>query len=400
MFFSSSRSSSSSSSSSLARPEIYRNRDERRRRRSVRRGESSTSSCSSSSSSSSSTTISKRVRGDGRRQETHFSSRGLKVRAHGFFGGGNVENNGSSSSSSSSGKTTTTTTNKKKSSRQYPFPADYDVMVQQARQALQKAIEDGVDLGEIQFPPGGLDLAPGDLEGNVECTLTATVLRKLLRGMKEEEKITVLFPDPTELKLAKRGQTGMCAPDGVAPPEVYQTDPLFEDWRGKMNYLDDPNALSVSGLDKIFGKSATVNDRVDINGSNLFVCAYPSGNIAELTQTRLLYENVREENKSTTKKKNLVIVNGELDRTRSNYYPWFWNKNEMEPLREFAQSFEGIYFIHNFKGTTPAVLFRCYPDDWRVFRRRPNDVVECVWSSSTRPKSLKEVALEILPKCP
>ena len=37
-----------------------------------------------------------------------------------------------------------------------------------------------------------------------------------------------------------------------------------------------------------------MNDRVDINESNLFVCAYPSGSIAELTQTRLLYENVRE----------------------------------------------------------------------------------------------------------
>ena len=97
--------------------------------------------------------------------------------------------------------------------------------------------------------------------------------------------------------------------------------------------------FSVSGLDKIFGKSATVNDRVDINEGNMFVCAYPSGNIAELTQTRLLYENIREENeskkskesdapasKTKTKKKSLVVVNGELDRTRSNYYPWFWNK--------------------------------------------------------------------------
>ena len=324
-------------------------------------------------------------------------------------------NNNKSNNNFSERKTTTrifagsgrTTISKNTRGRQYPFPADYDVMVQQARQALQKAREDGVDLGEIQFPPGGLDLAPGDLEGNVECTLTATVLRKILRGMKEEEKITVLFPDPTELKLAKRGQTGMCAPDGVAPPEVFQTDPLFEDWRGELNYLDDPNAFSVSGLDKIFGKSATVNDRVDINEGNMFVCAYPSGNIAELTQTRLLYENIREENesdapasKTKTKRKSLVVVNGELDRTRSNYYPWFWNKNEMEPLREFSQSFEGIYFIHNFKGTNPAVLFRCYPDDWRVFRRRPNDAVECVWSSSTRPKSLKEIALDVLPKFP
>ncbi|CAL6416509.1 unnamed protein product [Bathycoccus prasinos] len=323
----------------------------------------------------------------------------------GRFGGKKVEVILPPSRALGSGRTTISKNTN--GGRQYPFPADYDVMVQQARQALQKAREDGVDLGEIQFPPGGLDLAPGDLEGNVECTLTATVLRKILRGMKEEEKITVLFPDPTELKLAKRGQTGMCAPDGVAPPEVFQTDPLFEDWRGELNYLDDPNAFSVSGLDKIFGKSATVNDRVDINEGNMFVCAYPSGNIAELTQTRLLYENIREENesdapasKTKTKRKSLVVVNGELDRTRSNYYPWFWNKNEMEPLREFSQSFEGIYFIHNFKGTNPAVLFRCYPDDWRVFRRRPNDAVECVWSSSTRPKSLKEIALDVLPKFP
>ena len=336
---------------------------------------------------------------------TSSSSKKKQPPLFGRFGGKKVEVVLPPSRALGSGRTTISKNTN--GGRQYPFPADYDVMVQQARQALQKAREDGVDLGEIQFPPGGLDLAPGDLEGNVECTLTATVLRKILRGMKEEEKITVLFPDPTELKLAKRGQTGMCAPDGVAPPEVFQTDPLFEDWRGELNYLDDPNAFSVSGLDKIFGKSATVNDRVDINEGNMFVCAYPSGNIAELTQTRLLYENIREENesdapasKTKTKRKSLVVVNGELDRTRSNYYPWFWNKNEMEPLREFSQSFEGIYFIHNFKGTNPAVLFRCYPDDWRVFRRRPNDAVECVWSSSTRPKSLKEIALDVLPKFP
>ena len=338
----------------------------------------------------------------GRASRANDKKAALKVRG----GGGGEESECSKSNAKMMKKT-------KKKSRRYPFPEDYDAMAQQARQAITRAMEDGIELGEIQFPPGGLDLAPGDLEGNVECTLTATVLRKILRGipLKEERKINVLFPDPTELKLAKRGQTGMCAPDGVAPPEVYQTDPLFEDWRGKMNYLDDPNVFSVSGLDKFLsnGKSATVNDRVDINESNLFVCAYPSGSIAELTQTRLLYENVRETNieskvankngRSKTKK-SVVVVNAELDRTRSNYYPWFWNKNEMEPLRDFARSIEGIYFIHNFKGSNPAVLFRCYPDDWRVFRRRPNDVLECVWSSSTRPKSLKEIALDVLPGCP
>ena len=202
----------------------------------------------------------------GRASRANDKKAALKVR------GGGEESESSKSNAKMMKKT-------KKKSRRYPFPEDYDAMAQQARQAITRAMEDGIELGEIQFPPGGLDLAPGDLEGNVECTLTATVLRKILRGipLKEERKINVLFPDPTELKLAKRGQTGMCAPDGVAPPEVYQTDPLFEDWRGKMNYLDDPNVFSVSGLDKFLsnGKSATVNDRVDINESNLFVCAYP-----------------------------------------------------------------------------------------------------------------------------
>ena len=45
----------------------------------------------------------------------------------------------------------------------------------------------------------------------------------------------------------------------------------------------------------------------------------------------------------------VVVCNGELERSRSNYYPPFWNAGEMGPVREFAKQFEGIYFIHNFK---------------------------------------------------
>ena len=127
----------------------------------------------------------------GRASRANDKKAALKVRGGGGFFGEESE------SSKSNAK------KKKKKSRRYPFPEDYDEMAQQARQAVTRAIEDGIELGEIQFPPGGLDLAPGDLEGNVECTLTATVLRKILRGMKEERKINVLFPDPTELKLAK-----------------------------------------------------------------------------------------------------------------------------------------------------------------------------------------------------
>ena len=77
-------------------------------------------------------------------------------------------------------------------------------MVQQARQALQKAREDGVDLGEIQFPPGGLDLAPGDLEGNVECTLTATVLRKIFARDERRRKNYRLVSRPDGIEVGEK----------------------------------------------------------------------------------------------------------------------------------------------------------------------------------------------------
>ena len=117
----------------------------------------------------------------GRASRANDKKAALKVRGGGGEGGGGFFLENESSKSNAKKK-------KKKKSRRYPFPEDYDEMAQQARQAITRAMEDGIELGEIQFPPGGLDLAPGDLEGNVECTLTATVLRKILRGIPLKEE--------------------------------------------------------------------------------------------------------------------------------------------------------------------------------------------------------------------
>ena len=94
----------------------------------------------------------------------------------------------------------------------------------------------------------------------------------------------------------------------------------------------------------------------------------------------------------------VVVCNGELERTRSDYYPPFWNAREMGPLREFAREFEGIYWVSNFKGSNPAVLFRAYPEPWQVLRRRrADDSYELVYTSDEFP-GVQKVALEILPK--
>ena len=121
-------------------------------------------------------------------------------------------------------------------------------------------------------------------------------------------------------------------------------------------------------------------------------------NVSELTCTRELYEG--ESGREGWGEATIVVCNGELERTRTNYYPPFWNAGEMAPLREkFVKVFEQIYFIHNFKGSNPAVLFRCYPGPWQVMQRRRDDNPEVVWTGDEYP-GVQKVALEDPAKTP
>ena len=281
-----------------------------------------------------------------------------------------------------------------KAGRLTTFPDAYESMIGQCKEAMKRAIVDGTELIELQFPPGGLELASGDLEGNVECNLTTERLRGICDGFRElgmAEKTRVLFPDPTETRLALTGSSP--TPDGIRAPEQSETRAMFGDWVGRVDYLDDPSFMSVSGLDKILGTKKSIAERMGADDA-AFVVAYPSANISELANTRDLYEDaVRGSGRP------LVVCNGEMERTRSNYYPPFWNAGEMGPLREFARKFEGVYVIYNFKGSNPAVLFRVYPEPWQVLRRRRDGSLERV-ATFEKFESVKAVALEILPTHP
>ena len=186
---------------------------------------------------------------------------------------------------------------------------------------------------------------------------------------------------------------GCAVPEGIRAPEQSETKAQFADWKGRIDYVDDPNFLSVSGLDKLLNKKVSIAKRMKAD-DKAFVVAYPSANISELANTSDLYEDAV---KGTGR--HLVVVNGELERTRSNYYPPFWNMGEMGPLREFAKSFEGVYVIYNFKGSNPAVLFRCYPEPWQVFRRRQDERLELVCTLDAF-ESVKSIALDVLPRYP
>jgi len=274
------------------------------------------------------------------------------------------------------------------------FPETYDELESDASRALQDAARAGVALMELQFPPGGLELASGDLEGNVECNMTTKRLRGIAKGFRAlgmEENTRVLFPDKVEARLALEGSSPTT--DGVRAPEQSDMASVWGDWRGRVDYVDDPNFMSVSGLDKMLGTKVSIAKRMASDDA-AFVVAYPSANISELANVRDLYVDAV---KGTGRF--LVVCNGELERVRSNYYPPFWNAGEMGPLREFARTFEGVYVIYNFKGSNPAVLFRCYPEPWQVLRRRREGVLELVHTFE-KFVSVKDVALNILPRFP
>lgn len=285
-----------------------------------------------------------------------------------------------------------------------PFPKDYDQMIAQCQKALQAALDDGVPLMELQFPPGGLDTVPGDVEGNVENNLTTAHLRGVCAQFernKTGDTTRVFFPDPVERNIALTGAAN--TPDGVRPPDNAQTKAAFADWPGGVDFLEAPDFLSVSGLDKVLNKRVSLSDRVAAQTKGekrdtAFVVAYPSLNVSELVRTKELYDGERMADAAT--RRPVIACNGELERTRSNYYPPFWNAGEMGPLREFAREFEGVYWISNFKGSNPAVLFRAYPGPWQVLRRRrADDSFEVVYTCDEFP-GVQKVALEILPKFP
>jgi hypothetical protein len=73
----------------------------------------------------------------------------------------------------------------------------------------------------------------------------------------------------------------------------------------------------------------------------------------------------------------------------------------MDVLRAFAPRFDPIYFLHNFKGSAPAVLLRAYPGPFQVLLRGTDasgaPAFQLVHTCDTFP-GLRAVATDIIPK--
>jgi hypothetical protein len=257
-----------------------------------------------------------------------------------------------------------------------PLPRTYRELYAQAKAALLAARTDGVVLQELHFPPCGLQSVAGDVEGNVENDTNVKHARELVSFLRGEDlqRARVWLPDPTELEIAVKGTS-----EGVSGP--------FAGFPGRLSALFHPGVLAISGLSRLFGIHEGASSRAAADDS-LHLAAYPSGNIDELLECCELH--------ASSPATPLVVLNGELERIRSGFYPAFWARAETEPLRAFCPRFTQVYLLHNFKGAVPAVLHRCYPGPFRVLQQAGEGHV-CVYESETYP-GLREVAINILPR--
>ena len=268
-----------------------------------------------------------------------------------------------------------------------PLPRTYLELHTQARAALTAARRDGVLLQELQFPPCGLEGVAGDVEGNVENNANVRHTRELVSFLRGEElqRARVWMPDATELRLSRVGTSGTS--DGVPAPDSASGAGPFASFAGRMSVLFEPSLFTVSGLSRLLGRHPRASQRSEADDS-LHMLAYPSGNVDEMLEACELHED-----RPDTP---LIVVNGELERVRSGYYPSFWARAEMVPLRAFCPRFTQVYLLHNFKGSAPAVLFRAYPGPFRVLLRQGEGYV-CIHETDTYP-GLKLVATDIIPR--
>lgn len=229
------------------------------------------------------------------------------------------------------------------------------------------ALEDGVLLQEVEFPPTSLQAVCGDAEGSVEMDanlehasdLSATLLPSA-------RKLRVMLPEESEMRRL-----------------VDLHGARHRSKEVSAGYLTTPSLLGDVGLD-LFKRDVTEAVSPE-DGS--FLCAYPSFSVNEMLAVEELHE--------AYPAKPLVVMNGELDRFRSGYYPKIFYRKVALMAEAFIPAFEGTFYIHNFKGRSPGVLFREYPGKWQVWRRDPNtmEVSKLVHEQDDRP-TLREVALE------
>ncbi|KAK4535079.1 hypothetical protein CDCA_CDCA03G1104 [Cyanidium caldarium] len=219
------------------------------------------------------------------------------------------------------------------------LPRSRDEMLSQAREAMRHAVEVKPHTPphyEVSFPP------TRDLGAALSMLMDANRdhARELVEPWARQwnRSVHLVFPDVSEARLA-------CQAYGSrAPPCTITCLPVYE--RREM------------------GASAP----------RLILVVQPGFNIEEWLQLEaplLQYPQVP-----------VVVLNGGMDRLRSNYYPPLFYPRLAAARKRYLEHFEPIYFL---KPVPRGVLFRVYPEPWQTIALNDDPAGELLSEDDERP---------------
>lgn len=280
-------------------------------------------------------------------------------------------------------------------------------------------MKDGLRLLEVEVPPVAITAVAGDGDGQAEMNASLKLLRQLLGASVFRDRaprVRIMFGDPSELAVATRGATldpaaGRAQTDATFPRGGVSVSgqPEFA-----VGYLTRPNALwSLTGVNfDRWSPCVQVRDEDEV-----VVISSPCFNAKEeLKAARQIWEEKcgsgggsaqQQGTAASQTEKTMIVFNGELEKLREGYYPPMFFRELAAINQEWLPRMETVYSVRNFRGSRPGALVKSYPSKWTLYRRDPYGEAEDgeddaslavpVWSGERRP-SLKEVALELLPK--
>lgn len=247
------------------------------------------------------------------------------------------------------------------------FPSGMDQALLTACRSINHALNDGNKLLEVELPQAGLYSTPGDAEGTLEMDNSLQLAFDLLSYIDTSysKHARMILPDKKEMERLLQMRRNDCASI-------------------RMGYLTNPNPLLDLFISTDTDRVASQCDQSD----SLHVVAYPSFNVQEMLSVQQLFAD-------TAARPPIVVLNGELDRIRSGYFPSWAYPRIARASKEFIPQFTQAFYLRNIKGARPGALFRAYPSSWKVVRHFANKPSQVIEEHASMP-SLQYVSLTAL----
>lgn len=221
---------------------------------------------------------------------------------------------------------------------QTPLPPSFDAMHLQATNAAIAAITAGVPLIELSFPAVPR-LATAALNQLLDANRAyAKEFLFACRPRLTTNNLYAMFQEPSEARLAAK---------------AYGPDMPFD----------------ICSLPK---NDAQIPSFVSSKDDGLIVVVQPGFNVDEWIAMERLEGALP-----------IVAINPDLDKVRGSYYPRLFYPKLHKVKDRFLSRFVEVYYLKPL--SNGGTLYRCFPDQWKLFYSRRDGAIVEIGSYSQRP---------------